>query len=249
MTAGLRSWRAAAAVIGTMALVLLLKPVGLLADEVGFEAARTGAYAHYREAVFYARSANIPVAGLALDEFIVKWTRLVEEYGETPPAAYAADVTWKETLQEILQRAEAGLAALDMEDAAAAKDAIDPIRGILGELRRRNNVVAYSDHVDSLSAAMDVLARYRREVTDLNTAATVAMVREQAAIVEALFKKCAMEAAPEVTGDPEFTRLIDGAAESMSKLLKSLETGDILLYRIGIGELRSYERIMFLRFG
>jgi len=59
----------------------------------------------------------------------------------------------------------------------------------------------------------------------------------------------AMEAAPEVTGDPEFKRLINGATESMGKLLKSLETGDILLYRIGIGELRSYERIMFLRFG
>lgn len=220
-----------------------------LAGDGDFHAAQAAAYAHYREAVFYTRSANIPVAGLALDEFIVKWTWLVEEYGETPPAAYAADATWQETLQEILRRAEAGLAALDMEDAAAANDAINPIRGILGDLRRRNNVVTYSDHVDALSAAMDVLARYRREVTDLDTAATVAMVREQAAIVEALFKKCATEAAPEATGDPEFTRLIDGATESMGKLQKSLETGDILLYRIGIGELRSYERIMFLRFG
>jgi hypothetical protein len=103
--------------------------------------------------------------------------------------------------------------------------------------------------VNALGAAMDVLARYRREVKDLGDATAVAMVREQAAIVEALFEKCRDQAAREVATDPEFKRLVDGAAESMGKLLESLETGDILLYRIGIGEMRSYERIMFLRFG
>jgi hypothetical protein len=173
----------------------------------------------------------------------------VEAYADSPPADYAGDTNWKKTLQEVLARAETGLDALDADDPEAAKDAINPIRDILGDLRRRNNIVTYSDHVNALGAAMDVLARYRREVKDLGDATAVAMVREQAAIVEALFEKCRDQAAREVATDPEFKRLVDGAAESMAKLMESLETGDILLYRIGIGEMRSYERIMFLRFG
>lgn len=229
---------------------VVLAPSSGRADEpVGFTAAHADAYTHYREAAFYVRSGNIAVAGLALDEFIVKWSALVGQFADNPPAEYAGDAGWKDTLREVLTRAETGLDALDEDDPEAARDAINPIRGILGDLRRRNNVVTYSDHVDALGAAMDVLARYRKEIKDLGDAATVAMVREQASIVAALFEKCRAEAAPEVAADPEFKRLVDGADESMGKLRESLESGDILLYRIGIGELRSYERIMFLRFG
>jgi hypothetical protein len=235
----------------TLALIFLtvLAPSGRAGDEPGFVVVQADAYAHYREAAFYARTGNAAVAGLALDEFIVKWTALVEAYADSPPADYAGDADWKNTLHDVLTRAETGLDALDADDPDAAKDAIGPIRGILGDLRRRNNVITYSDHVNALSAAMNLLSRYRKEVKDLGDAKAVAMVREQAAIVEALFEKCRDQAAREVATDPEFKRLVDGAAESMGKLLKSLETGDILLYRIGIGELRSYERIMFLRFG
>jgi hypothetical protein len=234
-----------------LALIFLtvLAPSGRANDVPGFVVMQADAYAHYREAVFYTRTGNTAVAGLALDEFIVKWAALVEAYADNPPADYAGGADWKNTLQGVLTRAETGLDVLDSDDPETAKDAIGPIRGILGDLRRRNNIVTYSDHVNALGAAMDVLARYRKEVKDLGDAEAVAMVREQAAIVEALFEKCRDQAARKVATDPEFKRLVDGAAESMGKLLESLETGDILLYRIGIGELRSYERIMFLRFG
>jgi hypothetical protein len=230
-------------------LTALLAPTALFADDPDFQSAYDGAYEHYREASFHGRTGNTPVAALALDEFIVKWSALEARFADSPPAEYAGDANWKTTLGKILARAETGLNALDADDPEAAREAINPIRGILGDLRRRNNVVTFSDHVDALSAAMDVLARYRREVKDLGDAEMVAMAREQAAIVAALFEECRSEAASDVVDDPEFKRLVDGAAESMEKLRESLETGDILLYRIGIGELRSYERIMFLRFG
>ena len=227
----------------------ILAPSALDADEADYRILHDAAYAHYREAVFHGRTGNTAVAALALDDFIVKWSSLIERFGDSPPVEYAADSGWKDTLRDILARAETGLTALDADDPDAARDAIDPIRAILGDLRRRNNVVTYSDHVDRLSAAMDVLARYRREVKDLRDASVVAMVREQATIVAAMFEKCRSEATPEVAVNPGFTRLVDGADASMGKLLESLETNDLLLFRIGIGELRSYERIMFMRFG
>lgn len=248
MTIPLRGWRAAKTTLFAFACLFTLAPAGL-ADGTDFPTAQADAYAHYREAVFYTRTGNTAVAGLALDEFVVKWAALVARFADSPPAEYAGDANWKDTLQEIMRRAETGLDALDADDPETARDAINPIRGILGDMRRRNNVVTYSDHVDALGAAMDRLAQYRKEVRDMGDAEAVATVREQAALVEALFEKCRSEAAPEVAANPEFKRLVDGADESMGKLLESLETKDPLLLRIGIGELRSYERIMFLRFG
>ncbi len=219
------------------------------ADGPDFQTVQAVAYAHYREAVFYTRTGNTPVAGLALDEFVTKWAALVQAYADSPPPEYAADAKFGDTLRNVLARAEKGLEALDADDPDTAGDAIKPIRRILAELRKRNGLVTWSDLVDELSAAMDVLARYRREVKELDDPAIVSMVRDQAAIVAALFKRCGREAAHEVANDPEFKRLISGASESMGRLMESLETKSVRLYRIGIGELRSYERIMYLRFG
>lgn len=214
-----------------------------------FQAAQAEAYAHYREAAFYARTENIPVAALALDEFISKWSALVHRYGDDPPPAYAGDSRWKATLQDVLARAKSGLDSLDAGKPEAAAKQIAPIRGILGDLRHRNKVSSYSDNVDALSAAMDLLARYRKEVRDINDPATVKMIGKQADVVDSLFKKCRDQAGPKISDDPEFKRLISGAAESMAKLRESLNTGNLRLFRIASGELRSYERIMFLRFG
>lgn len=248
MTILFRLWRMAKIAVPG-ALMVLLAPATLFAGEAGFQAGHNNAYPHYREAVFYTRTGNTPVAALALDEFVVKWSALVEAHGDSPPGEYAGDEAWKSTLQDILTRAETGLEALDADDPEAAADSIGPIRAILGDLRRRNNVVTWSNRVDALSTAMDLLARYRKEVRNLEDDAAVALVRDQAALVQTLFEKCQAEAAPDLAADPEFIRLIDGAAESMGRLLEALETKDPLLLRIGIGELRSYERIMFLRFG
>jgi hypothetical protein len=233
--------------VWAVCLMLLSSPA--LAGGPDFQAAQSEAYAHYREAAFYTRTENIPVAALALDEFVSKWSALVRRYADDPPPAYASDPRWKATLQEILARARTGLDSLDAGEPEAAAEAIGPIRAMLGDLRHRNNVASFSDTVDALSAAMDVLARYRKDVRNIKDPATVKKIGKQADVVEALFEKCRDEAGPEMSDDPEFKRLISGAAESMAKVRNSLKTGNLRLFRIGSGELRSYERIMFLRFG
>jgi len=242
-------WRRARPAFFGMTVMALLAPVTLLAAEPDFHATYDDAYAHYREAFFHSRTGNTPVAAIALDEFVVKWTALVARFADDPPPEYANNGVWKSALQDILGRAERGLDALDEDDAETAREAINPIRTILGDLRRRNGVVSYSDTVDALSTEMVLLARYRKSVKDMSDTAAIALVHEQARIVEAIFEKCRAEATPAMHADPEFKRLADGAADSMAKLLRSLETRDSRLMRIGIGELRSYERIMFLRFG
>ncbi len=230
-------------------VALSLAPEAASANARDFHEAQADAYAHYREAAFYTRTGNITVAALALDEFIVKWSALVDRFAGSPPREYAGDEQWNAVLNEILERSRSGLEALDAGDAEAAAESINPVRDMLGELRRRNGVVTYSDHVDALTAAMDVMAGYRGEIRELDDPADVEKIGKQADVVEALFEKLEREAPPQVADDPEFKRMISGATESMERLRQGLKTGNARLFRIGAGELRSYERIMFLRYG
>lgn len=204
---------------------------------------------HYRQAIFYLRTENPAVAALELDEFIDKWGTVIESFSAEPPDPYADDPAWSATLAEIGSRAKEGLAALDDGDSSAAIGAVGPIRGLLGDLRRRNGVTTFSDRIDELTAVMDVLARYRREVTDLSDDAVVGPVRKQAAVVEYVFEKVRRDAPADIADDPEFKRMYEGVAESMGRLWRGLETRDPRLFRIGSGELRSHERILYLRFG
>jgi hypothetical protein len=242
-------FRLRAALLTTVILLGVLPQQGLASDLGAFNDAFADAWAHYRQAVFYGRSGNVGVAALELDDFVAKWSVLAARFGDNPPDAFAEDLSWKSTLDSIGAIARQGLGQLDGGDVEGANKTLAPVRGIVGDLRRRNSVRVYSDHVDELSAAMDILAVYRREVKELGEPDARARVTKQAAIVAYLFDKCDARAPTAVRVDPEFRRLIDGARESMSKLWLSLGTGDIRLYRVGIGELRSYERILFLRFG
>ena len=241
-------WRCGA-LLGA-AILFSVMPQKSFASELGvFNEAFAEAYGHYRRAVFYGRSGNVAVAALELDDFVTKWSALATRFGDDPPDAFADDGAWRETLIAIGAIARQGLEQFDAGDAEAAAQTLAPVRGIAGDLRRRNAVTVYSDTVDELSAAMDILARYRREITDLDESEAAARVTRQASVVAYLFEKCEVRAPEAIREDPEFRRLIDGAGDSLDKLWASLRSGDVRLYRIGIGELRSYERILFLRYG
>lgn len=239
------------AILGVLAVALALPLPGATArgGEAEFAGAFAAAAPFYREATFYSRTGNTDVAGLSLDEFVTRWALIAGNFAGKPPPEYAADPKWGATLAEVLDRAETGLKALDAGDPQAAHEAIAPIRGIFADLRKRNGIVGWSDLVDELSAAMDGLMQYRRTVTDLKNPEILPGVRSQAERVVALFERCRREAAAEIAASPEFKRLMAGAAESADRMMRSLETGDLRLFRIGSGELRSTERLLYLQFG
>lgn len=235
---------------GFVGLILMAGSVTVSASDVGrFHTAVADANDHYRQAVFYLRTENPAVAAIELDDFIAKWDAVIETFDAAPPDVYADDPAWSATLAEIGARAREGLAALDQGNASTAREVVGPVRGQLGDLRRRNGVTTFSDRIDELTAVMDVLARYRREVTDIRDDAVIEPVRNQAAVVEYVFEKVRRNAPPMIAQDPEFKRMYEGVAESMGRLWRGLEMRDLRLFRIGSGELRSHERLLYLRFG
>ncbi len=240
----LRRW------LSVAVFLVVLAPAAGASELSAFNTAVADAYGHYRQASFYLRRGASPdIAALELESFIEKWRAVVEKFAGAPPDAFADDPQWGGTLTEIASRAGSALAALDEGNAEAAEDSLAPVRGLLGDLRRRNGVTTYSDTVNALSAGMQAFLKYRRNPPEFSDRGQVDAMLRQAAVVGYLFDQCEARAPGEILADEEFRRLIDGARDSMEKVWKSSETGDSRLLSVGIGEIRSFERILFLRFG
>ena len=76
-----------------------------------FHDAVAGAFAHYREAVYYLSTGNGSVALFELDRMTAKWDAVERRFADAPPDIYANDTAWRGTLAAVGDAIEAGLAA------------------------------------------------------------------------------------------------------------------------------------------
>jgi hypothetical protein len=218
-------------------------------DLAAFNAAVADAYGHYRGAVFYLRTGNAGVAAVELAQMAAKWRALLDRFATAPPDAFAADAAWRATLDGIAQALAEATAAAEHGDAEAATRALAPIRPALGALRRRNDVAVFSDCVDELGAAMAPLWPYRHEPPDFASDAVLDRLKARIGVVEYLFRRCRDRAPAAYRDDDDFNRLIDGSLESLERLWAALARQDRQALINALRELRSFDGMLFLRYG
>jgi len=219
------------------------------ADEAtdAFHAAVAGAYRHYREALHYHETGNADLAELALDQFVAEWKALAARYADKAPPAYAKDAAFAEALAAIEGKATSAVAAAPAE----ALHALRPIRGDLAALRKRSGQRIFSDCVDEMGQAMDKLYVYfqRRTLLKLDQAASIAGFEATAADVHGHYRRCQGEAPAAYRETPEFRRFFEGVFERFGRLGALLRARDEQQIYNALGELRSFDKLIWLRFG
>ncbi len=243
--AGRTGRRPAAAII---TLLLAAVPVAA-ADLADFNAAVARADGHYRGAFFYFHTDNPGIAAVELAEMTAVWTGLTKRFRDAPPDAFADDPQWRAVLDDITVRLTQGRAAAEAGDTEAARTALGPIRQQLADLRQRNNIRVFSDDVDDLNAAMQALWPYRTSPPDFASAAAMNQAKAQIAVVEYLLRRCRDRAPDSIRHSEEFDRLIGGSLEGMERLRQAISEADRELFAYTVRELRSFNRMIYLRFG
>ncbi len=203
----------------------------------------------YRNAAAYLRTGNQDLAALELESAIERWQATLKRFAADPPDAYSGDKAWRPTLESIAAGLRTALDLVDAGDGSAAAAELAPIRRTLAELRRRNGVTTFSDRVDAVSGAMERLMAFRRQAIDFTSRDTLRALQAGAAIVAYELGRCGEAAPPRLLQDPAFTRLLDGAEAAVGRLWQAIEQGDARLLQATLGELRSFERLLYLRFG
>jgi len=243
------TWRRTIRRVAIAASVLLLAGMAHAGELANFNGAVAAAYAHYRGAISYLRTGNVALAAFELDDMAAKWRDVTANYSDATPDAFADETAWAPTLRSIGTRIDQALAAIDAGQVEAALEAIAPIRDELADLRERNGITVFSDRVNEVSAAMEALWVYRHGEPDLASAEVTRDIAAKTAVLAYLFGRCREQAPAAVREDAAFIRMIDGSEEGIKRMWRALDERDQSLLVNTLRELRSFEQILFLRFG
>ena len=215
------------------------------ADKADVAALMPAAMASLRVAASYARTGNVGLAQIELDDARRAWARLG---GRTERAMGPySDKSLSGLIADGNDRLSQADAALTAGDGARAAADIGALRRSIHALRRDAGVIELSDCVFELAPIMDALRNVATRFAS-NTAEAGEIVQASAAL-HAQLQRCNDLAAPDIAGQAEFRRLIDGATASAQEIGRAAREGDAgLVHRYEI-ELQSFVNLLDFRFG
>ena len=214
-----------------------------------FHAAVAGAFTHYRESMYYLRTGNGAVALFQLEQLAVKWDAIEQRFATAPPNIYAKDTAWADTLSAVGDAVGAGLAAAEAGDLKTARQRLEPVRGELSRLRRRNGVFLFTDCVERANLAFKRLFVFRREPPDFTDKGAVNELRQALANTVYWYETCRDTAPTAIKDDEQFQRIMEAALISFGYIWNAIDDQDT---RRLIGNLRgliSSDGLLYLRFG
>lgn len=201
------------------------------------------ALAHWRAATWYARTGDIGVAGLELEEFRDAWTSL-------PQPAAAQAQAWEETSRQVAGAAEMAAQALTREDGPSSAKALRDIGDALAAWRKQNGIEGFSDRVASYRDMIDqIAALVPSERVD---ATALIALRAAAQKVVSAAQRLADNKPARWRGQAQFETLVQQNIDGANVLLAALQRADIpsALEVIGLVRVvRSNYNLLFLHFG
>ncbi len=194
--------------------------------------------ARLRTASSYLRTGNIDFAALALEKIVT---------GKIPAKV---DSALAEVIIETVAQAKAALALVDENEPDKARDALLKLREKLFQQHKARKITVFDDCIWQLTKTGPALWRFRKSPPDLADQGQSQAVAKAAADYLAQLNKCDDLAAPETKTDGDFQRLVRGARASLERFPAEVVTAKNggLLFRFII-ELRSFDRLLYLRFG
>ena len=115
------------------------------------------AYSAYRKALFQTNKKDIDKSNQANKSFMSQWKQIRQKYGNTPPEVFASDVKWASTLSTIDEIAVKSADQIQAGQLAEAHETLEAIRDELSDLRRRNSIIVFSDHINNYHEVMEGL--------------------------------------------------------------------------------------------
>lgn len=232
--------------VDRLALVLALLAPPVFAGDAVTDALQA-AYVPYRVALFKTNAKEQADAELAITNTRAQYAALAQRFGGKPPAPYDRDTEFAATLKKVDEVLAQGEAQIKARDLAAGHQTIEAVRDLLGDLRRRNGVVVYSDHMNAYHERMEHLVD--------SAAATLAQpgglmaLAGQAGVLDFLAQRLRSEAPSSLNGNPEFTALVSAVQASVGALTGALARQDAAAVREAIGKIKSPYSRLFIKFG
>jgi hypothetical protein len=220
---------------------------GAWADDVAdFNAAVDAASAHNRVAIEYLRNGNTDLASLEVDRLREAWAKVG---AGRRPAVFAGDPLYTVVMTDIATRVVTADLLINVGRPENARDALLGVRKDLYDLRKSAHIVVLADCVRDANEVMNALMTYDARPQDFGKPEFDKGLAQETKAYGDILQRCEGIASDATRRDPEFRRLVDGAAASLAKIPAAIADKDAdLLHRL-LSELRSFDNLLAFRFG
>ncbi|MEQ8665387.1 MAG: hypothetical protein RIC16_06660 [Rhodospirillales bacterium] len=218
------------------------------ASPAGFEALMDRAYGAFRSAYWYTRTGNLGVAAIEMMTFDQTWRSLRNSYEAAPPEIYANDAAWAATLAEIEAINSAALDQASEGDRDGAHQTISVLQRVFAELRARNGVVSFSDHVNDYDAVIRKLSTFRGwdKVLSEDDWLQMATLADD---TDTAITSLEVNAPVILSSNPDFQRTIENNRQALFRFREHLSTRNERGAKGSIRDLRSAYGLLFLKYG
>lgn len=205
------------------------------------------AYPSYRAALVRTNTKSQAESEQAIAAARRSWQAVVEQHAARPPAPYDRDPALADTLGKVAAvyaRAEVQIREQKLPE---AHETLEAVRDLLADLRRRNGVVVYSDHVNAYHAQMEhtLLEAPKLPFGPQGPLLLMAEVGK----LEYLAARMRSEAPAALAKDAEFGAALQAVEASVAALRSAVLAQDAAASRDALGKLKGPYSRLFVRFG
>lgn len=205
------------------------------------------AYAPYRAVLFRTNSKSQPESVQAMAQTQQAWKLVVDRFAAKAPIPYDSDPDFSTSLNAVTRVYEQASNEIGQGRLAQAHETLEQARDIMAEMRRRNGVIVYSDHMNAYHTEMEHLLQQ----TDALTGSAQGMLNliKRVGVLGYLAERLRSEAPKALQGDTDFRAALRGLEDSVDMLRRAAMSQNVTAAREALGRLKGPYSKMFLAFG
>lgn len=209
--------------------------------------AMQAAYGPYRVALFKTNSNSQSEAQLAMTQAQQTWGKLATQFGSKPPAPYDRDTAFAASLADVSKVYAKAAEQVAANQLTAAHETLEAARDIMAQLRRRNQVVVFSDHMNAYHSEMEHVLIDGGKTLALPNG--MQQLTAQVGALTYLSKKLSSEAPVNYSSNSEFAELLKAVDKSVLDLQAALFAQNASAIKDAMGKLKVPYSKLFLKFG
>lgn len=236
----------------TIALALLLSLASAVTAAenrfVQFNTEVEKAYGKYRVALFQTNKDDMEKSSKANKAFINMWIQIRDSFADNPPDVYGTDPMWSQTIDKVLQIAEKSGEQIAASEFAEAHETLEEIRDQLSELRARNSVIVFSDHINNYHEVMEGLVTMPLSPKSI-TSEQIVVLGQKLAVLQYLAVAIEENAPDRIKTQEKYQALEKGLFQSIADVKAALKKGEAEQIKKSVKMLKPAYAKLFVNFG
>ena len=175
------------------------------------------------------------------------WAKLVAQYSGKPPAPYDRDPAFASSLAAVSKVYAIAMEQVTANQLTAAHETLEKARDVMADMRRRNQVIVFSDHMNAYHSEMEnVLINGPKILVQANG---MQQLTAMVGALDFLARKLTSEAPADYTRNEEFTETARAVEKSVADLQTALFLQDMAGVKSALPKIKAPYSKFFLKFG